>query len=165
MTKESGMNDHEEVGAAGEHPPLRRPRRSSSANPKLAWLIAGGVALAALVVLAAVLWVNQPRAAAPNTVTVQGTEYVTNVEVEAQGGYVYVYLPVNTDPEAVVLEVSDEADSQRIREFLGGLDTLVPGEHVVSLSESNLHFIVDGIDGVGGSTDGNETHRPVGGDR
>ena len=140
-----------EPGALAAQPPLRRVRHRRSAVSVRVWLIAGGVALIALVVLAAVLWLNRPTADGPSTVTVQGVEYVTNVEVEAQGGYVYVYLPVNSDVESVVLEVADEADNQQIREFLDGLDTFVPGEHVLSLSETNLHFIVDGIDEVDGS--------------
>ena len=141
------MADHDvsaDPGAA--EAPLRRVRPRRSMKPKLVWLIAGGVAVVVLVVSAATFWLNKPEVDAPTTVTVQGVEYVTNVEVEAQSGYVYVYLPVNTDPETVVLEAPIEADTQQIREFLDGLDTLVPGEHVVSLSEVNLHFIVDGID-------------------
>lgn len=145
----SDRDEREDLGAAEARPPLRRARHRRGTRPNRVWLIAGGVAILVLAVLAAALWLNRPAEEAPNTVTVQGVEYVTNVEVEEQGGYVYVYLPVNTETGAVVLEVADSADSERIKEFLDGLDTLVPGEHVVSLSESNLHFIVDGIDETG----------------
>lgn len=124
--------------------PLRRPRHRRSA--RLKWIVAGAVALVALTAVATLLWVTGPKEDAASSVTVQGISFVTNVEVEDQNGYVYVYLPVNTDAASVVLEVANESDNQQIREFLGALDTLVPGEYVLSLSEATLHFIVDGMD-------------------
>jgi hypothetical protein len=79
------------------------------------------------------------------SVTVGGTEYTTNVRMDEQGGYVYAYIPVNTDVGEVVIEVADEQDNREIRSFLDSLDTFTPGEHVLELSDSNLHFIVDGM--------------------
>lgn len=135
----------EDPGAEAQPPP-RRPRHGRGPRRKRGWIIAGGAVLVALAVLAAALWLNRPDANTPSTVTVQGVEYVTNVEVEEQDGYLFVYLPVNADTADVVLETPNAADTRQIREFLDGLDTLVPGEYVVSLSAANLHFIVDGID-------------------
>ena len=68
------------------------------------------------------------------------------------GGVAVVVLVVSAatfwlnKPEVDAPTTVTVQDTQQIREFLDGLDTLVPGEHVVSLSEVNLHFIVDGID-------------------
>lgn len=138
------MAGHEENNEPTEREePEERGRR---ATPKAIWMIAIGIALVVLTLLAALLWLNRPEVDETSVVTVQGVEYVTNVTVEEQDGYVYVLMPVNSDAASVVLEVADDRDNAKIREFLDGLDTLVPGEHVLSLSDANLHFILDGIE-------------------
>ncbi|MBL3700610.1 hypothetical protein D3228_13320 [Leucobacter luti] len=106
------------------------------------WLGAGAAAAIAAGALTWSLWPVQDL----DTHTVLGVEVTTNLEVAAHGGYIYVTVPVNADASEAVLHVPDEGDNLRIREFLDGLDTLVPGEHVLALSEANLHFIVDGIE-------------------
>lgn len=132
------MSDHEQGGdAAGAR------RRASRARTRLLW-IGGAVAVVLAVVLGTLLWANW-SAKDVQVITVLGVEYSSNVPIEEQNGYVYVYLPVNSDTAAVIVEVSDEGDSRRIRDFLDSLDTFVPGEHVLDLSDSNLHFIVDGM--------------------
>ena len=152
MTKGVIVADHEENEAnetsavaetASAPAPASRPGRRAVPRPR--WVVAA-VVLAVLVTLAALLWPNGPEADPSKVVTVQGVDYVTNVRVEDQGGYVYVFLPVNADATSVVLEVGDERDNEKIREFLGALDTFVPGEHVLALSDSSLHFILDGIE-------------------
>lgn len=101
--------------------------------------------LVVLVVVVAVLaWWLWPKQQVP-TVTLHGMDYTTNMQIEEYGGYVYVTVPVNTDPRDVVLTVADETDNQRIRDFLAELDTLVPGERVLALSTSNLHVLVTGM--------------------
>jgi hypothetical protein len=114
----------------------RAPRRRAR------WIAAAAAAVA--VVIGALLWLNWP-AQDVESVTVGGTEYTTNVRMDEQGGYVYAYIPVNTDVGEVVIEVADEQDNREIRSFLDSLDTFTPGEHVLELSDSNLHFIVDGM--------------------
>jgi len=102
-----------------------------------------GVALLVIVIgiAAWLLWPKQQT----ETVTLLGTEYTTNMQIEEHRGYVYVTIPVNSDTRDVVIEVPDETDNARIRDFLDELDTLVPGERVIALSDSNLHVLVDGI--------------------
>lgn len=135
--------------AAVETPPLRRVRQRRRALPRWAWITGIGVCVGiALAVIAVAIWLNWPKTDETSVVTVHGVEYVTNVQVEDHNGYAYVQMPVNSDTASVVLEVADSADNEKIREFLDGLDTLMPGEHVLSLNETNLHFIVDGIDEV-----------------
>ena len=56
-----------------------------------------------------------------------------------------MYVPVNSEVNSLVLKVQDAEDNAQIRAFLSGLDTFVPGEHVLALSDSNLHFIIDGM--------------------
>lgn len=107
------------------------------------WVVAAIVVVAAVV--AGLLWWNQPEEQL-DTVTLHSVEYTTNLRMDEHNGYAYVYVPVNTDAGEAVLEVEDEADSAEIRAFLDGLDTLVPGEHVLELSDANLHFIVDGME-------------------
>ena len=119
-----------------------RPRRSSRPRRRAVWIAAAAVLAA--VVVAALLWTNCPKTGA-EPVTLGGVEYTSNVRMEEQGGYVYAYIPVNSDAGGVVIEVADAEDNREIREFLDSLDTLVPGEHVLALSESNLHIIVDGM--------------------
>ncbi|MBC9936170.1 MULTISPECIES: hypothetical protein [unclassified Leucobacter] len=116
---------------------------SGASRPRRTLLWAGGAAAAALTV-GALAWWNWPAPGVAD-VTILGVDYTTNMEVEEHGGYVYVTVPVNSDPRSVVVEVGNAGDDQEIREFLDGLDTLVPGEHVVELRASNLHFIVDGL--------------------
>lgn len=126
--------EEEPRGAGDERP--RAPRR------RALWIAASAAAVA--VVIGALVWLNWP-AQDVESVTVGGAEYTTNVRMDEQGGYVYAYIPVNTDVGKVVIEVADEEDNREIRDFLDSLDTLVPGEHVLALSEANLHIIVDGM--------------------
>lgn len=135
-----------ETASAQVPAPASRPGRRAVPRPR--WVVSAVVlaVLVTLVTLAALLWPNGPEADPSKVVTVQGVDYVTNVRVEDQGGYVYVFLPVNADATSVVLEAGDERDNEKIREFLGALDTFVPGEHVLALSDSSLHFILDGIE-------------------
>ncbi|GAA1598690.1 hypothetical protein GCM10009693_08230 [Leucobacter chromiireducens subsp. chromiireducens] len=115
-----------------------RPGRS---RHRALWL---GVGAAAALAIGAVTWSLWP-AGDVRTTTVLGVEYSTNLNVEEQNGYTYVTVPVNTEVESLVLEVPDAEDTRTIREFLAGLDTFVPGEHVLSLGTANLHIIVDGL--------------------
>lgn len=132
------MADHEDQSEGGTNGAARHPRRSRA---QARWI---GIAAGGAVVAAAIAWWAWPVSDV-ETVTAYGIEYTTNVKVEEHGGYVYVYVPVNAKTGSVVLEVENKKDSQHIREFLDSLDTFVPGEHVVSTSEMNLHFIVDGM--------------------
>lgn len=106
------------------------------------WL---GSAVAAALLLGALAWWFWP-ASNVQTVSVLGVDYTTNMQIDDHNGYVYVYVPVNADVNRVVVKVADKADNKEIRGFLDSLDTLVPGEHVIELSDSNLHFIVDGME-------------------
>lgn len=154
----TGRGKHAEAGEPEGSPEPRgesrepsddaRQARAEASKPtrsrrRAAW-IATAVAAVVVLVLAALLSWNRP-AGGGEPVTVGGTEYTTNVRMDEQGGYVYAYIPVNTDVGEVVIEVADEEDNREIRDFLDSLDTLVPGEHVLELSDSNLHFIVDGM--------------------
>lgn len=122
-----------------------RESETSVRGPRLRrglW-IAGAVLL--VIVIGVAAWLLWPKQQQTETVTLIGTEYTTNMPIEEHGGYVYVTIPVNSDTRDVVIEVPDETDNARIRDFLDELDTLVPGERVVALSDSNLHVLVDGM--------------------
>lgn len=121
----------------------RGARAATKRSARMRSIIAGAAAvLVALAVALPLLW---PRAADVREVEVAGTTFTTNLDVREEGGYVYAYLPVNADVGAVVLTAENPDDTARIREFLQDLDTLVPGEHVIDLTDSHLHVIVDGI--------------------
>lgn len=123
-----------------EEPRGPRDQRPRAPRRRALWIAAAAVAVA----IGALVWLNWP-AQDVESVTVGGAEFATNMQMEEQGGYVYAYIPVNTDVGDVVIEVADAEDNREIREFLDSLDTLVPGEHVLALSDSNLHIIVDGM--------------------
>ncbi|WP_125098952.1 hypothetical protein [Leucobacter chromiireducens] len=125
---------------AGEAPGAA-PARSGRPRRRAVWL---GVGVTAAIAIGAVTWSLWPETDV-RTVTVLGVDYTTNLDVEDHNGYPYVTVPVNTVVGSIVLEVSDADDTRTIQDFLATLDTLVPGEHVVSLGASNLHIIVDGI--------------------
>lgn len=128
----------------GRHAMEEAPEKAAATSrPRRKLLWAGGATAVALAA-GAVLWANWP-AQDLDVVTVLGVDYTTNMQVDEHGGYVYVTVPVNSDAGSVVVEVGDAGDNAEIREFLDTLDTLVPGEHVVELQRSNLHFIVDGL--------------------
>ncbi len=129
--------------------PLSRKAQRMSRRagiPRKAWPIAAGAVVLAAVVVVALLW---PRPPEVHVVEVAGVEYTTNVEVRAEAGSVYAYLPVNAVVDEVVLTVADPSDSATIRAFLDALDTFVPGEYVIELTDAPLHVIVDGIPGEG----------------
>ncbi len=133
------MSEREEPSIEERSPD---PAAASRSRARLLWL---GVAAAGLVALGSLLWWNWP-ATDVETVTVLGVEYSTNLRLDEHDGYTYVYVPVNTDVGTAVLQVEDAGDRAQIRAFLDSLDTLLPGEHVLALSDANLHFIVDGMD-------------------
>ncbi|QYM75572.1 hypothetical protein [Leucobacter luti] len=121
--------------------PAAEPARRGKPRRRALWLGAGAVAALAIGVAAWSLW----PASDVHSVTVLGVEYSTNLQIEEHDGYAYVTVPVNTEAGSTVLEVTDADDTRTIREFLAGLDTLVPGEHVLTLRTANLHIIVDGM--------------------
>lgn len=124
---------------AAEDRGIMAPRRRA----RTLWLGAGAAALAVVIAVAvALMW---PRPTDVRVVAVSGAEYTTNIEVREEAGYVYAYLPVNADADDVVLEADDPEDTRTIRAFLDGLDTFVPGEHIIDLRDAHLHVIVDGI--------------------
>ncbi|QEW01025.1 hypothetical protein F6J84_13570 [Microbacterium caowuchunii] len=128
-----------------EPSPLSRKAQRTSRRAGIArkaWAIGAGAVLLAAVVVVAQLW---PRSPDVHVVEVAGVEYTTNVAVREEAGAVYAYLPVNAAIDEVVLTVADHADSATIRAFLDGLDTFVPGEYVIELTDAPLHLIVDGI--------------------
>lgn len=131
--KAEELEGHEESELVAKAPRVRR---------KGLWI---GGAVAAALLLGALAWWFWP-ASNVQTVSVLGADYTTNMRIDDHNGYVYVYVPVNADVKRVVVQVADKADSKEIRGFLDTLDTLVPGEHVLELSNSNLHFIVDGME-------------------
>lgn len=106
------------------------------------WVVVAGV-VAAIIVVVVLLAGGDDKT---STVTVYGTDYTTTQNIDGHNGYVYVYIPVNAETSDVIVEVENPGDTAKIREFLDGLDTFTPGEHIVELSDSNLHFIVDGIE-------------------
>lgn len=108
---------------------------------KKVWL--GGAIAAALVLGGLAWWIGSTQTV--KTVTVLGVDYTTNLEMDVYDGNVYVSVPVNTNTGEAVLKVDNKEDNEQIREFLDSLDTLVPGEHALALSETNLRFIVDGM--------------------
>lgn len=122
--------------------PTRSETRSQPKRRHLwKWVVAATIPL---VVVAFLLLNNNEDTT--QTVTIYGTDYTTTQTVEGHNGYVYVSIPVNTDTSTVIVEVENGADNLKIREFLDQLDTFIPGEHVIALSDGNLHFIVDGIE-------------------
>lgn len=132
------VDQEQRDGNRGAHAAAQAPR----SRKKALWI---GAAASAAVVAGAALWWLWP-AQNIEVVNVLGVDYTTNMQIEEHGGYVYVTVPVNAAVNSVVVEVEDKSDSQKIREFLDSLDTLVPGEHVLALRDSNLHIIVDGMD-------------------
>lgn len=130
---------------SGDEAPARRVRSRRRRPSRRTWII-GGTALT-VVAGAAVLiaLVAGPRHEQPRVINIGETAYTTNVEVRAEGGYTYVYLPVNTDVADVILEVDDAADRHELRTFLDAVDTNVPGEHVVDLTNTHVRVIVDGM--------------------
>lgn len=142
-TEETQVPDREESRGSQQE----GGRRGGPRRRRIVWGGAGAALAVALGLSAWSLWPSPDL----ESVTLLGVEYTSNMPLNEHGGYVYVTIPVNSDGNAVVLEVADTDDNGEIREFLSGLDTMVPGEHVLALRESNLHFIVDGIDGIDGT--------------
>ncbi|WP_025134722.1 hypothetical protein [Leucobacter sp. PH1c] len=128
-------------GAPAAAPAEPEPARRGRPRRRALWLGAGA---AAALALGAATWALWPTSDV-HSVTVLGVDYSTNLEIEEHDGYTYVTVPVNTEAGSAVLEVPDADDTRAIREFLAGLDTLVPGEHVLTLRTANLHIIVDGM--------------------
>ena len=128
-------------GAPAAAPAEPEPARRGRPRRRALWLGAGA---AAALALGAATWALWPTSDV-RSVTVLGVDYSTNLEIEEHDGYTYVTVPVNTEAGSAVLEVPDADDTRAIREFLAGLDTLVPGEHVLTLRTANLHIIVDGM--------------------
>ena len=143
----SGVADEGGAAAPGlaqapaEPEPEPEPARRGRPRRRALWLGAGA---AAALALGAATWALWPTSDV-RSVTVLGVNYSTNLEIEDHDGYTYVTVPVNTEAGSAVLEVPDTDDTRAIREFLAGLDTLVPGEHVLTLRTANLHIIVDGM--------------------
>lgn len=79
------------------------------------------------------------------THTVRGVEYSTNLEIEELRGDLYVYVLVNTDVEDIVFEVDNRDDNAAIQKFFNSLDTFVPGEYELDLTDATLRIIVDGM--------------------
>ena len=130
-----------DAAAEPEPEPEPEPARRGRPRRRALWLGAGA---AAALALGAATWALWPTSDV-RSVTVLGVDYSTNLEIEEHDGYTYVTVPVNTEAGSAVLEVPDADDTRAIREFLAGLDTLVPGEHVLTLRTANLHIIVDGM--------------------
>lgn len=151
--EETQVPDREELQVHGREESRDRHRlRGREGSRRQRWIVWGGSGAALAVALGLASWsLWQPSDV--ESVTLLGVEYTSNVQLDEHGGYVYVTLPVNSDGNAVVLEVTDPDDNEEIRGFLSALDTLVPGEHVLELRDSNLHFIVDGMDGTAGAGD------------
>ncbi len=138
----AGLADGGAPAAAPAEPePEPEPARRGWPRRRALWLGAGA---AAALALGAATWALWPTSDV-RSVTVLGVDYSTNLEIEEHDGYTYVTVPVNTEAGSAVLEVPDADDTRAIREFLAGLDTLVPGEHVLTLRTANLHIIVDGM--------------------
>jgi hypothetical protein len=143
------LGDHEDYEDQENHEVHREsfPTPNSGAAAKsrtrVVWI---AIAAAGVVALIAALLISTWPKENLATVTIGGVGYTSNMEVEEFNGYVYVFIPVNTEVDDAVVEVDDADDSRKIRDFLDSLGTLVPGEHVLELSNSNLHFIVDGIE-------------------
>lgn len=123
----------------------RRAARRARRAPRMRLILVGAVAVALLASAGIVTVATMTAPPALHEVRAAGVEFTTNVEVREERGSVYVYLPVNTDVASVVLGVEDPSTSERIRAFLDGIDTLVPGEHVLDLEGVSVRVIVDGI--------------------
>lgn len=111
-------------------------------------LIVVGAAIALVIALGVAWLVMNLSKDSGNQVheySIRGLEYTTNLQIEEVRGEIYVYVLVNTDTDDIVFEVEDAADNGLVSEFFKGLDTFIPGEYEVELTDSTLRVIVDGM--------------------
>lgn len=134
---------HSEEAAAARGPEHFTRRRRRRRRVVVAVALAAATALGAGL-LACLMLCSHPGEPLEQ-VTAGGVTFTANVPITEYRGVPYAQLAVNADVAETTIEVPEPADRARIRAFLDGLDTLVPGKHVVELSTGDLHVIVDGM--------------------